>query len=289
MRRTLAVAFTVLAIAACGGGPTSPTDGSQPVPTSLSGEWAIDFVVDSCTGNRQCGHLLRQVQRATLRVIEEGGRVTGVFYIGLASPAVTVSGTKTGRQIEVSGSRPAAFPGVVGSNTFAVPRLRVRFDVETTGEVEYGWSGPPQGDFFGNYVVRGTIVAAQRVAGLPTPQTFSGRWFGNVAIETSQQMTIYELALSESGGRVRGTMMIGGGTVIPVEGSASGDELRLDGRSEQVSSGGRSVYTLLEFTARRDRVDFLSGNLRYRGQYLPNAGEGTDFTADVGLWSVTRR
>ena len=215
--------------------------------------------------------------------------MTGLFYIGLASPVVTVSGTRTGRQIEVSGSRPAAFPGVAGSNAFAVPRLRVRFDAETTGEVEYGWNGPPQGDFFGNYVVRGTVVAAERVAGLPTPQTFTGRWYGHVAIATSQQMTIYELALSESSGRVTGTMMIGGGTVIPVDGSVSGDELRLDGRSEQISSGGRTVYTLLEFTARRDRVDFLSGNLRYRGQYLPNTGGGTDFTNDVQLWSVTRR
>jgi hypothetical protein len=208
-----------------------------------------------------------------------------------------------GREIEVTGTTPAAFPGVVGSYAVEVMKLRARLDSWAGGEIQYAMTGVPQGDFFGRHVVGGTIVGARRLAGATVPpQSFQGRWMGEVAIRAcsytgwiactphrASQMTFYDLTLTESGQRLSGTMRIGG-TSIAVEGVANGDVLILTGKSEQIVSGGKSVYTLFDFSARRDKLGFLRGTLRYKDQYLTDDGREYQTTYDeIELWSVLLR
>lgn len=300
----LIILFLAGIAAACGSPPTSPPPAAGTVSTaSLSGDWAIDFIVDGCGGHRQCVHSLRQLRTVYLRLVDEDSAIKGVFYSNALRPTTEVQGVKQGREIEVTGMTPAAFPGVAGSYAVEVMKLRARLDSDAAGEIQYAMTGVPQGDFFGRHVVTGTIVGARRLAGATVwAQSFQGRWMGEVAIRACSytgwvactphqvsQMTFYELTLTESDQRLSGTMRIGG-TSIAVDGVANGDVLVLTGKSEQKVSGGKSVDTLLEFNARRDKLGFLRGTLRYKDQYLTDDGREYQTTYDaIELWSVLLR
>ena len=298
MARLLVALAVAGAVAGCGAGPAAPSSGSQPVAsTQLAGEWAIDYIVDSCSGNRQCGHSLRRTDRLLLRLFEDGGAVTGAAYTEVMTP-IEISGTRTGRFIDVKGARAAAFPGVVGFNSPAIA-VKSRLGPGAMGEYEYSSFGPPSGDFFGNYVVKGTIVSAERLGDVPVIQSFDGRWSGYIAIGdcvssgwgcSGKGMTIYEVTLSQTGDRVTGTMRIGGSVLVPVEGLASGEALRLEGTLEtRGGAGSRSVNSVLQFEARRDRIGFLRGTFRHRFQYFPGDGRELQAVSEVHLWSVLRR
>jgi len=289
----------LLGFTACGGSPTSAQPGAA--ASRYAGTWLVDFVVETCSGNRQCVHSLGDTRQFQLRLVEDAGGLTGVFTLnGMTTTAVSGQ-AGANDELTLAGFTPAAFPGVVGSNSMEA-RLqgRLRTGSRASGTVEYAMRGVPQGDFFGDYVVRGRIVSAARLPdeGL-TENSFAGTWRGWVAIRSCSfsgwtfctpmrrdAMQPIELRLVQAGSDVTGSMTLGS-TSLDVTGTASGSRLVLRGARDRVVSGGREVMTILEWSSTRDKAGLLRGVFRYQAQYLMDTGAENQTTYDlIELWSV---
>lgn len=231
-----------------------------------------------------------------LRLAVVGDRVEGYIVLASASNdslAGYVSGAlQPDHKLELEGYTPDAGMGGSGFGEFTC-RLTLWFSAGVfQGTLDYEVLHQTVTDYRATHeLTKGTLSVALRS---PDPaSTFEGTWRGWYLIRTCDvlgwtycgapgvdEMGGLELVLSQSGGVVTGTLWpnYSSGAVEPyiyrinVSGVASGDVLELSGSGGPWQAMPHATRRLLAFTARRDRLGRLFGNLTWQEEYSNPAG-----------------
>lgn len=293
--RRLAPIAVALAVAACGGSPTTPAPvGSAPIlqlVAPFEGVWNFKYRADQCEGERHCFAVLGQTYDFSVRLVGTASGYEGVVLLPGANVDVTGTIDASGALL-LSGVRPRIY-----ANDFEreveVTRLRLASDGSAvTGDLEYKTRGEWNGWFGTESRRNGPIVAATRLADSTSTSLddFNGIWSGRVATRDcssvgwqgcfpleARELWDFELTVTGTGSRVSG--LFRRPTAATVEGNVSGASMILQGAGDSRGSGHTGVTTIRPSTLTRDRVGRMKGSLSIEMRWLWNDGRvsSTDF------------
>lgn len=275
MRRTAALSLCAVLVVSCGGSPTGPGSG-QPVPASFGGVWAIEYLVTDCAGYRHCFAFLNTTRTGTLRLAPAGAGFDGVMNV--SHDNIDVSGSVTGGTLQLRGVRR---PAVANDVEMEITKLDLTaHGLGATGALEYITTGPSNSSFFGAARIGGAITRARRISPAAAAG-WTGAWQGRAAVRDcssigwpdcyphgQRDVHTFDLALTEHGSSVTGTLLMTGAT-IDVRGTRSAGSVTIEGSSVSPNYAFDEVRTLRPSTLTSDKVGRLSGNISILVEWPP--------------------
>jgi hypothetical protein len=287
--RLVSIVLALVIGASCSKSPAAPST-AVPVtaqPAAFEGVWTIKYTVGKCTGYRHCIDFIGDSRTIYLHVARVGDAYDGVVQLDdavLLSSHVSVSGVVgSDGTLTLTGKKDTIATNDYDLDIDAITLPASSASQPQAGSVRFTVRGASNPFFYGQATTEGPITVAQRTGELENWSSFSGKWTGNIAIETCEATgwthcyPLWEnekygvtLTLSPGGQGVTGILDIG--PDIPVTGSTSGEGTRLTGTVTTQSSGSTTTYVVETSSLAVDRVGRLTGSVTLTAQWNWNDG-----------------
>src|SRR5262245_50713137 len=281
MRRLIGV--TLLLVAACGRGPSSPSAGTaSPVPAPMtfadfSGLWTAQYRITACDWERHCVLYTGTERPFNLRLVQSGAHVRGLFVDGGAVADIE-GDVSTDGTLMMTGYKPPATPR---DGSLRITELRVRLGAapDLVGQFTYENRTASQYSYLGlGMKATGEIVSASRSSLSSFSSTVEGTYRGRFAVRSCAPLSTHcypdetddvvdvILTVTTPDGALSATFQRGG-TRIPLRGTFSGRTLDLAGETTTPQSGGDTLNRITNWRASIDEFGRMSGTFHLDDLY----------------------